>query len=57
MGETITRASQHLGGGERKFLFEFVNDCGVMYRFDHLLELSPTLQLMASILPSATAGD
>ena len=57
MNATITRASQYLGGGELTFLFEFVNDCGIMYRFDHLLGLSPTLQLVASILPPATEGD
>ena len=57
MGATITRASQYLAGGERQFLFEFVNDCGIMYRFDHLLELSPRLQLVASILPPPTEGD
>ena len=57
MDATITRASQYLGGGELTFLFEFVNDCGIMYRFDHLLGLSPLLQLVASILPPATEGD
>ena len=57
MDATITRASQYLGGGELTFLFEFLNDCGIMYRFDHLLGLSPRLQLVASILPPATEGD
>ena len=57
MDATITRASQYLGGGELTFLFEFVNACGIMYRFDHLLGLSPLLQSVASILPPATEGD
>ena len=57
MDATITRASQYLGGGELQFLFEFVNDCGIMYRFDHLVGLSSVLQLVASILPPATEGD
>lgn len=57
MDAAITRASQYLGGGELTYLFEFVNDCGIMYRFDHLLGLSPRLQQVASILPPAREGD
>ena len=57
MGATITRASQYLGVGELQYLFEFVNDCGIMYRFDHLQGLAPPLQRVASILPPATPGD
>ena len=57
MSATITRASRYLGGGELQYLFEFVNDCGLMYRFDHLRTLSPTLQTVADTLPPATEGD
>ena len=57
MDATITRASQYLSGGELQFLFDFVNDCGIMYRFDHLSGLSAQLQHVASILPPATEGD
>ena len=54
---TITRAAQYLFGGELQFMFDFVNDCGIKYRFDHLRGLSPLLQLVASTLPPATEGD
>ena len=54
---TITRASRYLGVGELQYLFEFVNDCGIMYRFDHLLGLSPRLEPVASILPPPREGD
>ena len=57
MDATITRASRYLGIGELQYLFEFVNDCGIMYRFDHLLGLAPPLQQIVSMLPPATAGD
>ena len=57
MDATITRASRYLGLGELQYLFEFVNDCGIMYRFDHLAGLAPSLQQVVSILPPATAGD
>ena len=57
MDATITRASRYLGGGELAYLFEFVNDCGIMYRFDHLLELGPPLQQVVSMLAPATEGD
>jgi hypothetical protein len=43
MDATITRASRYLGLGELQYLFEFVNDCGIMYRFDHLAGLAPSL--------------
>ncbi len=57
MDATITRASRYLGVGELQYLFEFVNDCGIMYRFDHLLGLAPPLQQIVSMLPPATDGD
>jgi len=57
MDATITRASRYLGLGELQYLFEFVNDCGIMYRFDHLAGLAPSLARVVSILPPATAGD
>ena len=57
MDATITRAAQYLGDGELQFLFDFVNDCGIMYRFDHLSGLSAQLQRVANILPPATEDD
>jgi hypothetical protein len=54
---TITRVAQYLSSGELQFMFNFVNDCGIMYRFDHLQGLSPLLQLVAKTLPPATEGD
>ena len=57
MDAMITRASRYLVGGTVQYLFEFLNDCGIMYRFDHLVGLSPTLQTVASRLPPPTEGD
>ena len=57
MDATITRASRYLGSGELQYLFEFVNDCGIMVHFDHVRDLSPTLQLVADTLPPAREGD
>jgi len=53
----MTRAARYLEGGELQYLFEFVNACGIMYRFDHLRDLSARLQQAAAVLPAATEGD
>ena len=53
----ITRAARYLERGELQYLFEFVNACGIMYRFDHLRNLSARLQQAAAVLPAANEGD
>lgn len=54
---TVVQGSRYIEGGEVQYLFEFVNSCGIAYRFDHLLTLSPTFQAVADKLPEAKQDD
>ena len=38
-------------------MFDFVASCGIRYRFDHLLTLSPKFAEMAEKLPQPKEGD
>jgi hypothetical protein len=38
-------------------MFTVVNDCGIAYRFDHLLELSPIFADIAQSLPEPREND
>ncbi len=52
----LFRASRYLEGGAVQYLFDFVNPCGIMYRFDHFRVLSSRLQAIANLLPQAMEG-
>lgn len=54
---SLIRASRYIEGGEVQYFFIFVADCGIMYRFDHLLTLSPKFQAIANTLPAAKKDD
>jgi hypothetical protein len=56
MDGTVYRGSRYIEDGEIQYLFDFINDCGIMIRLDHLLELSPTFAAIAASLPAATAS-
>lgn len=53
----VTEGSRYIEGGEVQYLFEFESPCGLMYRFDHLLTLSPEMQKAADKLPPAAPDD
>lgn len=53
----VSRAARYIERGDVQYLFEIVNPCGVMYRFDHLLTLSPKFQIIAETLPTAQPDD
>lgn len=53
----VYSASRYIERGEVQYLFTFINPCGIMYRFDHLLTLSPALQAVADQLPPAQVDD
>ncbi len=57
MNAELVKGSRYIEGGEVQYLFEFVNSCGIKYRFDHLLTLSPQLQTIADTLPPAKPDD
>ena len=48
---TIYRGSRYLVDSEVQYMFDFINACGIMYRFGHLLRLSARLQQVAETLP------
>src|SRR3989344_2887521 len=54
---SLVRASRYIEGGEVQYYFVFVSDCGIMYRFDHLLTLTPKFQAIANTLPAAKKDD
>lgn len=53
MDGQLTKASRYIEMGEVQYLLFFVNSCGIAYRFDHLLTLSPEMQKIADTLPAA----
>lgn len=57
MDANLTRASRYIEIGEVQHLLEFVNPCGIMYRFDHLYTLSPAMAKAISSLPPAKKDD
>ena len=50
----VVNGSRYIEQGETQYLFTFINACGLAYRLDHLLTLSPELQKVADTLPAAT---
>ena len=54
---TLVQASNYTEIGEVQYLLEFVNSCGIMYRFDHLYTLSPAMQEALKDLPAPLADD
>ncbi len=57
MDAELVKGSRYIERGEVQYLFEFVNSCGIKYRFDHLLTLAPQLQAVADKLPAAQPDD
>jgi hypothetical protein len=51
MAARIFRASRYLASGEIQYTFDFVSDCGIMYRFGHLRDLAPRFQAIVDALP------
>ena len=53
----ITSGSRYIEQDELQYMFEFENDCGLKYRFDHLRTLSAKLQAVADKFPEAKVDD
>ena len=49
----LTRAGRYIEIGEVQYIFIFETDCGLTYRFDHLLTLAPKFQSVVGRLPKA----
>lgn len=57
MDAEVIRGARYPVSGETQYVFDFVAPCGYMYRFGHLLTLSPKLQAIADKLPQNSEGD
>jgi len=53
----VVRGSRYLKDGEIQYMFEMINPCGIMYRFDHLRVLSPKFERIAEEFREASEGD
>jgi hypothetical protein len=53
----LFRAAHHLEYGEIQYSLYFLNDCGIMYKLDHLLELTPKFQAIMEKIPLGAEGD
>jgi hypothetical protein len=56
MAGYLYRGARYIESGEVQYLFDIVNSCGVMHRFDHLLTLSSRFQAFADTLPAPSSS-
>lgn len=57
MDAKLVDGSRYIEQNEHQFLLDFKSDCGVDFRFDHLLTLSPKLQAEVDKLPTPQKDD
>jgi len=59
MEARIVNGARYIEGQSREvqYMFEFHNDCGIAYRFDHLYTLSRKLETLANGLPEPKVDD
>lgn len=53
----VVEAGRYLVSGETQYLFDIMSPCGIMYRFGHLLVLTPKFQAIADTLPPPQEND
>ena len=57
MDAIVVQGSRYLVDGEIQYTFDFINDCGIMYRLGHFLKRDPKYQKIADAFPEAKEGD
>lgn len=57
MDAKLVDGSRYIEQDEHQFLLDFESNCGVNFRFDHLLTLSPKLQAAVDKLPAPKQDD
>lgn len=57
MDSQLQDASRYIEQGEVQYMFDFVAPCGIRYRFDHLLTVSPKFTEMVEKLPEPKEDD
>lgn len=53
----VVQAARSLVEGEIQYVFDMISPCGIMFRFDHLLAVTPKFQTIANKLPEPKAND
>jgi hypothetical protein len=53
----LFRASRHLESGELQHSLFFINDCGIMYKLDHLRQLTGKFEEILNAIPMGEEGD
>jgi|GEM_PF-3189679 len=53
----LINGNRSIEAGEIQYLLTFQSQCGIMYRFDHLLTLTPKFQKIADSFPEAKMND
>lgn len=53
----LVSGSRYIEMGETQYMFFFQTNCGLAFRFDHLLTLDPKFQAIADTLPAAKQDD
>ncbi|MCL5410840.1 MAG: hypothetical protein M1324_03220 [Patescibacteria group bacterium] len=53
----IVAASRFISSGSNQYVFDIMSPCGIMNRFDHLLEIPAKLQAIADKLPEPKEND
>lgn len=57
MDGNLFKAARHLESGEVQYSLYFINNCGIMYKLDHLLKLTVTFEKMFNSIPMGGEGD
>lgn len=57
MDGNLFKAAQHLEYGEIQYSLYFINDCGIMYKLDHLRELTAKFKEILNNIPLGGEGD
>lgn len=57
MDSQLQDASRYIETGEVQYLFDFQSDCGIRFRFDHLLTVVPKFAEVVKKLPEAKEHD
>lgn len=57
MDGVLIRAARYIQTGEVQYLLDFLNPCGVVLRYDHLLVLAPEFQQIMETLPQPVLND
>lgn len=57
MDGNLFKAARHLELGEVQYSLYFINDCGIMYKLDHLRELTSKFEEILDNIPMGSEGD